>query len=843
MAYFYEDKISGLIIQHLNKHLKTEINVEETKLSFIKKFPNATFELKNIYAKPVKEFSKTDFSYNSDTLFQAKSIYLQFNIINLIKKQYIIRSIHFNDGKINILIDKKGNQNYKFWDSQPGQDTGDFKLDLQNIRISKSIIHYHNLENKVIFNALSHKTEISGKIASKITSLKIYTDAFLNTLSVNNNPILALKPFKAKTQLKVGKYFYTFESGNLTLSNGSFDITGDIETIEDDTFLDIRVNGEKMTIRSFLSLIPPKYIQDLKDYTSNGDFYFNATLKGKASSGHFPNFDANFGVKNGYISKNHTPWIFSNVNLEGTYSSSFNREKNFLDISIFSCILGVSELSGSFTLENFKKPEFTLHTSSVLDLSDITSLFKIDTLQVLNGKATCNLIIQGIIENPQKIEKKDMLGWHMNGTVNLENGMLKLKTDPYSYRNISVFAKIEETLTIENFHCNMGGNKLDGHATINNLPSYIVYNSTLSLSDVMLHSPHFVTDSLNSENIDTKSWPVPFPERIKYQGSFHFDKFSSQKLTATDVIGSVTYKPRMLVIHSLEMKSMGGEIIGGGALALNKKGELNTITQIDLTDINITELFATFNNFDQHEITSENLKGSLTGTVSFAADWSAKQEIIKSSIQSECKIIIKNGELVQFEPMLNLSRYCEVSELMDIKFSDLENEIIIKDEKIIIPQMDIHSNAFNISGSGVHQFNNHYEYKIRVLLSEVLFKKAKKAKKENQEFAVVEDDCISGASLYFTITGDGENYKVSYDRKSAIDNIRHNLQEERNDFRVMLREEFGWFKKDTTIQEKEDDQPKRPVFDIEWENNEDIEKEEETMDEEEKPFQIEWEDE
>ena len=842
LAYFYEDKVSGLIIDRLNRHLKTEISVENTKLSFLKKFPNATFELKNVYAKPVKAFSKSDFKYNSDTLFQARNIDLQFNIIHLIKKQYIIRSIHFNDGNINILTDKNGVQNYKFWDSRQNPDSGDFRLNLQNIRINNTHIKYHNLQNKVVFDALSHKTDINGKIASKITSLKINTDAYLNQLLVNNNNILSLKPIKVKTQLQAGGTFYTFETGNIIMSNGNFDISGNIEDLGDDIYLDLQVKGKKMTIRSFLSLIPEKYIKDLRDYSSNGDFYFNAALKGKASPGHFPNLDANFGIKNGNIRKNNTPWKFTNVNLQGSYSSSFNSEKNFLTLNDISAQLDSCQITGNVTIKNFKKPEFTLNTFSIINLSDIKNLFSLDTLEILDGKATCNIVIQGTIPNTQKIQTKDMLDWHMSGNVKLDKINLKIKGNNYTYKGVSGAVKIDKSLKIEHFKCNLAGNQLSGNGIINNLPNYIVNDATLSISDINLYSPHFVTDSLSSPDGNSeKGWPIPFPEKIKYSGNCRFKKFSSEKFLAYDVEANLSYKPQMLVVHSIEMNTMKGHMVGGGAMALNKSGQLNLITNLELDDIDITDLFDTFNDFGQKEITSKNLIGKLTGSISFAGDWTANQEIIKSSIQSGCKILIKNGELVNFQPMLNLSKYCEVSELMNIRFSNLENEIIIKDEKVIIPQMDIHSNAFNISGSGVHQFDNHYEYKIRVLLSEVLFKKAKKAKKENQEFAVMEEDDMNRASLYFTITGDGDDYKVSYDKKSAIENIKQNLKEERKEFKTLLREEFGWFKKDTTLKSKDKDKDQKPVFVIEWENKDTTETEDQLY--ENKPFQIEWEDE
>jgi len=41
--------------------------------------------------------------------------------------------------------------------------------------------------------------------------------------------------------------------------------------------------------------------------------------------------------------------------------------------------------------------------------------------------------------------------------------------------------------------------------------------------------------------------------------------------------------------------------------------------------------------------------------------------------------------------------------------------------------------AFNITASGTHYFSNHYNYKVKVFLSEILWEKQKRPKRENEE--------------------------------------------------------------------------------------------------------------
>jgi len=64
-----------------------------------------------------------------------------------------------------------------------------------------------------------------------------------------------------------------------------------------------------------------------------------------------------------------------------------------------------------------------------------------------------------------------------------------------------------------------------------------------------------------------------------------------------------------------------------------------------------------------------------------------------------------------------------------VKFATLKNQIEIKDKVISFPAMDIKSSAINIQASGTHTFDNVINYRLRILLSELLSKKARKAKK------------------------------------------------------------------------------------------------------------------
>jgi VCBS repeat-containing protein len=180
---------------------------------------------------------------------------------------------------------------------------------------------------------------------------------------------------------------------------------------------------------------------------------------------------------------------------------------------------------------------------------------------------------------------------------------------------------------------------------------------------------------------------------------------------------------------------------------------------------------------------------------------------------------IEKGELLHYEPMKNLSRFVAVSELDDIKFATLQNQIEIKDQKIFIPKMNLESSAMNVTLSGTHSFNNEIDYHFKVLLSDLLFQKARKAKKENDEFGVVEDDKSGKTGLFISMTGTVDNPVIKYDKQGAKQNLKANMVEEKQTLKQILKEEFGLFKKDTALNRK--DKPKEDgKFIIKWDEDE-----------------------
>ena len=263
---------------------------------------------------------------------------------------------------------------------------------------------------------------------------------------------------------------------------------------------------------------------------------------------------------------------------------------------------------------------------------------------------------------------------------------------------------------------------------------------------------------------------------------------------------------------------MQGQIDTEGILEQQQNRQFLVKSISTVSDIDITGVFTSFENFSQDFITDKHIKGELSGMVNFSAGLNESMKIKKETILADCDIVIQDGELSGFEPMRKLSRFIDVEELEDIKFSTLTNQIFIRNEEVIIPKMDINSSAFDLTGSGLHGFDKNFTYKVKVSLSELLSKKAKKPDKRESEFGVIEDDGLGRVFIYLIIEGSDQGTEVKYDRRGAVQNIKDQFREEKKEIREILNEEFGLFKKDSTFSgDKEDDKDSK--FVLEWEED------------------------
>jgi hypothetical protein len=320
--------------------------------------------------------------------------------------------------------------------------------------------------------------------------------------------------------------------------------------------------------------------------------------------------------------------------------------------------------------------------------------------------------------------------------------------------------------------------------------SAILRTDRLDLSEIM-------NNFSKSDKENDRS--ILFPDKLSMKLDFAVNELLMDRFQAKNVRGVAFYDSPKLRFDSLSMQTMGGTLKGDYGIAQDRSGDIFVSVHSKLYNLDIQNLFYSFNNFGQSYITDEHLKGSISGNCTFSSSFDSTFLIKKETILSENSIIIRNGELNNFSSLLALSRFIEVEELRNIQFETLENTILIKEGKVIIPSMDIHNSALNISASGIHEFNHHYDYRIRLKLSELLYNKARGSR--NSEFIIAEDESDTRI-LFLKVFNEGSGTEVEMDREKTAEKIRDDLNQEKVELKKILNDELGLFKNDVSVTEE-----------------------------------------
>lgn len=841
LSFIYKDEITTHAIKEINKHLVSDISVDKVSFSFLKRFPYAAVEFKDVMAENPAAF-QVEGAGVPDTLLFFNHVFLEFRLLDVIKKRYLLRNIYVSDGSVNIIYNERGEPNFNIWKESDKKKPASFYLELQGVKSRNISLNYENRLKNISASTRFDKLFFYGNFSSDQYRLDIQANSSDVKLESVGIQYIKNKNINFTAGLKVHEDTFSIAESHLTFESIPLTVSGRFITNQKN-IINLQIKGKEINISQLIRLLPDRYSSFEKKIKGDGYLNFNARVDGEISASISPAVAAEFFVSNGKLKIKGKADTFSDVKFSGRYLNhdGLEPESAFFVIHDMSARYGESRLTGKGQLENLKRPLVNTSLKGKVIMKELSGLIDHDSVQFLAGHCDIDIALTGNIENPLKITGKDIAKMQLAGKIVSTDTDLELRFFRYPIQQFTGTLDLGDEIYLGRTSLSYAGNEYRVSGFVKNvLPYFLLDEGYLEVNgDVSSDNLNF--DYYFDGKTGKSNEEVRFPEKLRLKLNLAINRFSLGRFSASSIKGTLNYKPKMFTLQAFSMETLTGKLTGGGAIIQAFNQDLLVRNQLDFESIDIKQLFYTFGNFTQNIIRHDHLEGELSGSLAFSAIWNNNLIIKKETIETKTYIKIVNGELIDFEPMESLSRYIEISELAHIKFSTLENTIIIKDRIITIPRMDIHSSAFNIDISGTHDFDNNINYSVKVLLSEIL---SGKAKKRNPEF-VVEDDGLGRTSIFLKIVGNIDDYKISFDRKRAYREFREDLKEEKKELKSLLQEEFGFYKNDSALV-KGEKAIEKPKFRVTWEETEKENQEPplelpEKKDTTKKKFKIEWE--
>lgn len=789
LVFIYEDEVKSIIIGELNKNLKSEVKVDPKNidLTFIKSFPKCALEFKDVLILEAIEKKERD------TLVFAESIRLMFNLKDLWNKNYTINKINISGAQCNLGIDKKGRPNYIFWKKNEGQSTDNLKFALKDISLQKINLKYKNAEQKVKLSLNFKEAVFAGDFGDDQYALQTEGSAKLEYLQVNKTNLLRQKNIKYDLDLDINKSVYQINKAELALNEMYFLLNGNCNYKDSLQSLDLKFDGKNLDVASVLSLLPEKYAHRMNDYKSEGDFFTKGSVSYKA--GQKANVNAEFGINNATVAYKQQDMQLKNLNIQGKLK--MDERDDFLNLQNVSAQLGTNTMSGYCLITNLSDPYLNVGVNVNARLEEVNSFWPIDTLEYVSGSVQLNAQVKGNLNEMKKSAFSPSVT--ADGSATLKDIKTKFKGKQNEI-NISQgsFMLNDRSVAVNDFKLLIGASDVELNGQLPGFLNYLfdaqqplvinaaLKSNTLSLEDVLYGGSNSGSEKIN------------IPSNLSFDLNADIAKFSFSKFEAQSVSGKIAIHNQKIVAENVSLETMDGKA-QVNAFADASGENISIKAASDLQNINITKMFYQFNNFGQQTLTEKHLKGFATANINFTGNWSKELVCDLQSVTSTGSLTIERGRLVDFKPLESLSKYVEVSELRDIKFSSLQSNFDIHDQVITIPKTYIKNSALNIELWGKHTFKNEIDYHFKLLLSELLASKKRANKQLDEEMEFYENDPENRRSVYVLMTGTVDNPIIKYDRKGLKQKIGEDIKAEKQTLKQILKEEFGLFKKDSTL--------------------------------------------
>ncbi|MFW6227022.1 MAG: AsmA-like C-terminal region-containing protein [Bacteroidota bacterium] len=797
----FKDEIIRYLVKDLNKYVTTEINIGKIDFTVFRKFPNASVHMKQVTAQSTSNVYNPDKTIVPDTLFSLQDVYFPLNLLDVLRKNYIVKKIEISGGAIHSLVDSRGEKNFIFWKKPAASEPKAFNIDLKLLKIKDVKVLYVNYLKEFYFSSHINDLFLRGQFSDARHEADVEADYQLETFSIKGHDYAtsdALHTLDAGMQIDGDSI--QIRRGKIVIDELPFNITGLVVTSQ--PYIALNIKAEKLNLVKSLEVLPIPEKENLNALRSSGNVSLNAAINGRISHKRLPAINISYGIENGMLKKRGSGVQLKNITFTGKYTNGHNQnlKTSALSFERINATVGGNTLNGNLYISNFQNPNWNINLKGKADLNDVFELINVTEIESMSGEISSELNLTGKTAYFNKISRKELAQFNYSGFIALKDAAVELDNNLGTYQGISGMIRMESDIRLENFSFVREESDFLFNGIIHNLPGFLfledenltieadVVSQLLNLTPIIQSAGNKPSKATEEEQLSRE---ISFPERIRMRGTFEVKSFAMNRFQAQNARGRMNYDQKRLTLNAVYFETVGGSINGGGVIAQKFNKDFAVRSQTELRNIDIQKLFFSFNNFGQDVLKSDHIKGEFNGNITFAADWTKDLNVIEKSIECQSDFRLSKGELIDFTPLLGLSKFIRMEELRHIKFSTIENRVFIKDKVITIPQMDISSSALAINAYGLHRFDNSYDYHVRLLMSDILGRKARENTAEMSEFGPIEDDGLGRNYLPLRIKGRGEEFNVSYDFKSMKKSVKENLRAEKARIREILKDEFG----------------------------------------------------
>jgi len=828
LGYFFEDEIHLYAIQQLGKALNARIEVKDTDVSFLRSFPSVQVELEGLTINPVDEHQASD-------VISIEQARLTVDFWSMFSDHYQISKVSLHQPQFWMEYDKEGNLNFADMfqtpeDSSEGSEDA-FELALRQVSIVDGTFRYRDMKSGFHVRLDSIHMVLDGDFKAQQTDLD--ADFALRIDHWHNGRITWFSDKHLSAEALIDANFaeetvYKLKQGVLHVEDVDLALKGGLSEEGKAYRINLNFDSNESSFKSFLSLLPGGLLNTGREYDYSGEFKAQGYVQGRFSETETPNIHLDYSVRKGSFQYVGYDAKLSDVNLKGLlHWDSKKPELSELKVHDFTAKLRGKELSGHIRYADFRDPLLEFKLLGDLDLQDIRDFYpQFADSTDLRGLIRSNLEVEARIAAIREKRHQDIRAL---GTLAFDSVRI---ADP---RLQSPVERLKGQIVLDNHRVQV--NQLAGRVGRSDFDAKGMVTDYLTwfLSDTAKVKAVL---EVKSKRVDANEWfksssqtsvsgrvedrfVFTLPQGIDFQARVDVGDFIMSTFQAKNVRGNCRMRGKEVVLESLTMQAMDGNLQVGGNLTVERPDRCKVRIDALAADIDINKTFKTFNQLAAFALVEDHLFGRFSGQVNLSGFVNQYLDLDAASLVSMGSVTMKGAKLVDFEPLTGLAGFVKMDELKFVEFSDVSTSYKIQDSYFYIPGMKVKANRYMLDVSGKHGFDNSLDYKVLV---EMPRKEAQKSRNQRVlEYIDTEQPDPVKVVIPVRITGTVDNPKFALEGDYVASKAKESVQKQQEDLKKGWEKEsedlFGP-KKDTfalddliEVKKTPKDSSKKSVFD------------------------------
>ena len=719
-----KDEIGRYLILYVNQVQNGELKIGNVSFSPLRQFPRISIDLENLTYFEHKANLRSE---AEQPIVKIGNFYCGLEILKLFKGEIEISKLNVSNGELHIVIypDRSVNLlNAIKRDSTSNiKETSKFnntesKKSEPSILIEKLTIN--DLHLKVSNNPDERESSLLIRnfdsefdFKDSQANLNFTTSILVEKLKINDGNYIKNQEIYIDVSSHLGKEKgLQVEEGKLKFANATFNFDGYFNpSNEGDISLKFIYDGSLSILSLFVK-------ENVSKNLSKGDIYVHGFVKGKSFS-EFPLIKVDFGFNNIELTNPITKRKIKNLNAKGFFDSGRNKNLSEATLKIDTVYAdfpnGHLNLSG--LVNNFVKPDFDLSLFLDADVTGWDDIFKLGSVDSLNGRITVDDRIKGkydVSENKfiNDINNSEIIfqnfGIIIPNAIRFDNinGRISRSGDTFALHDINIKSEATDfningevdnlQYLIFNIEKEIKG-KLAIKSTVFDLPNFLAFDPSIKRD-----FPHRILDldlvvdakTTTSKALHFKSFP---------EISFDIKKL---KATAEDFLPTIDIKKGNFSISEgvlgfhMDFKNFKTEFLDG---RFDINGNYNSSTfqpfyiksDIEMNGIKISKLLFS----EKEDSIPEFLKGKMYGSLFLELQFADDSTQIKT-------FNIRNGNINYFygNDTLQIESLNFISEGIDYRLKNNPNPLAtlfaegnFKAEKIKTSEFFVQDVDFNFS--------------------------------------------------------------------------------------------------------------------------------------------------